>query len=168
VNGVAPLQPFPYEEGGERTDDLDLACRILGANGWIDLEDGHHYAIHGESFAERQQTYRRREINSPWAEGSYPVNAVRENTTETLVVWVKGTSHYEWRVYLDRLTAALEQLSYRIMVRFGDMADYWDCFPADYSVQTQREFIHAKLGVVRAQVPRHPANQMVVAAGDEA
>jgi hypothetical protein len=165
---IIPMQPFPYESGGSRVDELDIACRIQATNGWIDLEDGQHYAIHGESFAERQQTYRKREINSPWIEGTFAISAVRENTTEQLVVWVKGDTHYEWRVYLERLTDALSQLSYRVMLRVGDMADYWDCWAADYSVQTQREFWHAKLGVVRATVPRLPATQMVPAAADEA
>lgn len=152
--------PFPIDTD-RRREEFDLAVKISSPTGWYDLEDGLHYAIHGDSFASFQQTWRKTEINSPWIEGSYPVNAVRENVTEQLAVWVSGETAREEREYRDKLIATIEQYSYMLMVRFGDVAEYWNCFASDYSVETQKEFLWAQLSVVRANVTRLPAKQVV-------
>jgi hypothetical protein len=161
------LSPWPYDrESRERVDGLDFSVKIQGPTGWFDLEDGDHYAIHGESFSSYAQTWRKREVNTEWIEGSFPVSAVRENVTEPLVVYVRGNTFGEGRIYRDKLIAAVEQLSWMLMVRFGDVADYWQCWASDYTVETQREFLHAMLAVVRVTVSRLPAKQTVDVTSD--
>lgn len=166
---IAPFTPWPYEDGATvRADGLDISCKIEGADGvWFDLEDGEHYVIHGDSFTEYSQTYRTRSVNSEWIEGSFPVSSVRESVTEQLVVMVRGQTQGELRLYQQKLTDAIEQLSWQLMVRFDEVAEYWQCSAADYAVQTQREYRHARLSIVRATVPRLPAKLLVDATSDE-
>jgi hypothetical protein len=164
---IPAFAPWPLDDDGDRIDGLDLSCKIQAAAGWIDLEDGLHYSVHGESFAESSQTFRRHEVSSEWVEGTFPINAVRENVAEQLVVWVKGSTHYEYVQYRNKLTAALTQLSYQLMLRIEDLATYWQCWAADYTLQEQREFRHARIGIVRATVPRLPATDDLLATGYE-
>lgn len=165
---AARLRPFPANAGdGHRASDLDLQIKIFSATGWIDLEDGRHYEVHKDTLATRQITHRQRTVTSEFIEGSFAATSVRENVNEALVIKVSGTSHYEWKRYIAKLTDALEQLTYQMMVRVEDATEYWDCQPANYSIETQQEFLHARLGVVRATVPRLPELLLVQASGDE-
>lgn len=161
------LHPFPQEYGERPSHDLDLQVKVQAATGWFDLEDGAHYSVHADSLASKSVSYRQRTVENDFVEGSFIATSVRENITETLAFWVSGSSHYEWRTYVDKLTDALEQLSYLVMVRIEDMAEYWTCSPAQWTVETQREFIHARMGVVRASIPRLPTALVVPATGDE-
>lgn len=166
---AARFLPWPYDrESNERIDGFDFSVKIQGVDGlWFDLEDGVHYAVHAESFAQVAQTWRKREVNSEWIEGSFPVSAVRENAQEALVVWVRGYSPADARAYRDKLVDALCQLSFMLMVRRGDVAEYWQCFPSDYTIEQSREFQHAGVSIVRATVPRLPAPMVADATGDE-
>jgi hypothetical protein len=165
---AARLRPFPLNAGAPKgAGDLDLQIKILAATGWIDLEDGQHYEVHKDTLATRQITHRQRTVTSEFIEGSFAATSVRENVNEALVIKVTGDSYYEWRTYIAKLTDALEQLTYQVMVRIEDATEYWDCQPANYSIETQQEFIHARLGIVRATVPRLPDLLLVPASGDE-
>lgn len=164
---VYKLMPWPYEASGARVDGLDFSVKIQGAGGWFDLEDGRHYAVHGDSFANYSMTYRTTLANSPWLEGSYPIGQVRENVTEPLVVWTRGETANEERIYREKLISAVEQLSWMLMVRYEDVAEYWQCWGSEYAVERQREFVHARISVVRITVSRLPAKQIVDATSDE-
>lgn len=161
------LVPFPALSKGQSLD-LDLSAKVQGPSGWIDLEDGLYYQLHSDSFAESAVTWRKEDINAPWIEGSYTLSAVRENTSEPVSVWVRGSTHYEFRMNCEALVAAFSQTSYLFMKRIEDLVEYWTCpSPADYSIQTQREFIHARIGVFKATVIRLPTIQIVPASADE-
>lgn len=165
---TAPLAPWPYDlESRERHDGLDFSVKIKGLTGWYDLEDGVHYAVHGDSFANVAQSYRRREANSEYIEGTFTLAATRENSQESLVVWVRGDSFGEQRRFQDKLCRDVEQLSWMVMRRYEDMAEYWQCFASDYSVESQREFLHARLAIVRINVNRLPGVTVVDATSDE-
>ena len=162
-----PLAPFAYDRRSRQLSaGLDFTVKIMGPTGWYDLEDGVHYAVHGDSFASYTQSWRRREVSNEWVEGTYPVSLVRENVTEPLAVHVYGDTPGEERAYRDKLISTIEQYSWMLMVRIGDIADYWSCFSSDYTVETQREFIHAQRSVVRATVTRLPAKQTVDATSE--
>jgi hypothetical protein len=164
---VTRLTPWPLDEHGKRNDGLNISAKIESPTGWLNLEDGQYYSLHGDSLAGRTQTYRRREVSAEWIEGTFPVSAVRDNTIETIAVWVRGDSHYEYRTKQDALAACFEQLAYQFMMRVDDVTEYWQCFASDYGIELQREFRHAIIGVVRATVQRLPQAQVVYAAGDD-
>lgn len=140
-------------------EDLALSV-IIGTpgGGSIELEDPDGgYEIHADSFATAQVTHRKIETNSQYAEGTFAVDAVRDNTTEALVVWVTGINQHDFRIKCQHLTDCLDQVSFPLQVTIGDAVVTWDCEVSDYTLETQQEFWHATTGVVRATVPRRPA-----------
>lgn len=160
------LRPYPLEPGTS-TNQLQVSGKIETPTGWLDLDDGIAYEFEATAFGERGVTWRKQEVTSPFIEGTFVTGAVRENVLEQVNVYVRGESHSQLAQRVKRLTDAFGQLSYRMMLRFDDVARYWDCQPADYTVVTQREFVHARMALVRAQVPRLPAEEIVLATGDE-
>jgi hypothetical protein len=160
------LTPYPLERMFEGQPRLKIGARMTTNMGWLDLNDG-PYRLEASAFAERTVSWRKREVQSDYVEGTFIVNAVRENVTETLNVWVRGETHYELAMARERLEDALCQLTYRISFRTSDVTRYWECSVADYTVATQREFQHACIALVRATVPRHPEEQLVMTSVDE-
>jgi hypothetical protein len=89
-------------------------------------------------------------------EGTYVNDAVRENVTETVAIYVYGTTPYQLQTRVKALTDAFSQIRYAMRFRSGDLLETWDCGVADYVVQTPQEMINATRAVVKASVPRRP------------
>lgn len=167
MSGRRYLTPFP-DVPAIGDSELDVSAKIETPTGWLDLQDtGNGYSFEATSFSERAGTFRRQEVAGPFVDGTFVVSAVRENITESVAIYVRGDTHYVMRRRLNALVEAFSQLSYRMLVRFEDAAEYWDCLPADYTVSTQREFLHARLALFKANVPRMPATTTVLASEDE-
>lgn len=136
---------------------VDIAFSIHGPGGWIDLEDLEGgYEVHKDTRATQSVTFRKQEISSPYVEGTFTNEAVRENVTEPLVIYVYGDSAFELDARVSAVTDALEQLQYEIKAQIGNLEETWTCSTADYAVETSQEFIHATMALIRAQVPRLP------------
>lgn len=161
------LTPWPLGDGAPSPSGLSVSGKIETPSGWLDLNDGVGYSFEGTSFADRQVTWRRQEVTSPFVEGTYIVGAVRENITEAVSVWVRGETFSELDARVEALIGALGQMTYRFMLRLEDSAHYWTCWPADYTVSGQREYLHSRLVLVKATMPRLPGEQVVLASGDE-
>lgn len=137
--------------------DWTLAAAIHTQLGWLELEDAANgYELHKDSIATKQVTWRKQEVESPWAEGTFVNRAVRGNVTEAMHVWVAGASPFELDQRLTAFTDALGQLQYQVRVRTGDLLETWTCLPADYTIQTQQEYRFATLALVQATIPRLP------------
>lgn len=162
------LTPYPNVIESNSEDLLSVSAKLETASGWVDLDDPvTGYELEATSFADKTSTLRKTEVSSRYVAGTFVVAAVRENITETVAVWVSGDTHVAFDARLAALEDAFSQLSYRMMVRFDDSARYWTCMPADYSVNTQREYRHARTGLIKASVPRLPAEEFVIASADE-
>lgn len=161
------LTPYPLERQFESQPKLRIGARISTNLGWLDLNDGVSYKLEAGSFAERAISWRKREVTSDYVEGAFLVNAVRDNVAEALNVWVRGETYYDLGLARKRLEDALCQLSYQLSFRTTDATRYWDCTVADYVVTTTREFTHARIALVKATVPRHPDEALVVTSADE-
>ena len=160
------LIPFPTAPAKPATG-LSVTAKIESPTGWLDLNVEGRYKLEAGAFGERATTWRRQETVSPYLDGTYVVSAVRESVTETLAVYVYAIDHIELAARITALTNAFGQLSYRLMLRVEGSAVYWTCQPADFTVTIGRELLHAKLALVKASVPRHPVETVVIAAGDE-
>lgn len=154
-------------EAPRKGSELDMSVKIETATGWLDLADGALFDLEATTFDSQSVTWRKQEATSPWVEGSFVTSAVREDVTENLSVYVYGESRSEHMRMRKALTDALGQLTYRILVRVEETAVYWDCEPADYSITTSREFLHATMCVVKAQIPRKPELETLLAASEE-
>lgn len=144
---------------------LDFGVTITTpAAGILVLEDSvNGYEVHKDSFGQRATTLRKQEISSSYVEGSFVTQAVRENVTETLAVWVSGSTDAIVDDRVAALISCLSQLQYRIAVRFGTRTETLLCQPADYVIEFPAEQRFSKLALVRAQIPRSPTTTKVTA-----
>jgi hypothetical protein len=135
---------------------ITAAARISTPYGWLYLGSGTQYRLGAESFADRQTSFRRSEVSSPYVEGTFVINALRENVTETLDVIVEDREALRLADAVSALTSALCQVRYTVQVQIRRDVWTWRAYAADHSVQTKREFVHARLAQVRAEIPRDP------------
>lgn len=138
-------------------DDFNL--RILSDGVWIELNVA-PYQVAGDALASRSVQQRRIEAKNPFLEGTYTVSALRENVMETISVYVRGANAFEVHQGVRRLCEALDQRKFRMQLEFDGAVHQWSCMAADYQVESQREFIHARMAKVVAQVPRHPVEEV--------
>lgn len=115
------------------------------------------YRLEKDTRSNQQVSLRRVEAKNPFVQGAYLVNAVKENVTETLNVYVKSTSDSATYNATKALTDALEQITYSISFNRNDYTETWTCFASEYQIATQHEFQHAGLVLVRASVVRLPS-----------
>lgn len=142
------------------------AARISTPYGWLYLGTGTQYRIAGAAFEDRQTSFRRSEVSSPYVEGTFVINVLRENVTETLEVLVEDREELSLPDAVGALSAAVSQVRYVVQVQLRQDLWTWNAYAADHSVQTKREFIHARLATVRAEIPREPrADYEAVPAG---
>ena len=137
---------------------LDVAARILGPAGWIDLEDeANGYTLHDDFANSRSTTQRKTDTMGDWVEGTFTVRAVRENVTESVAVWVDAVTPYQLATKVEALTDALDQLAFQMEVRFGDSQETWQIVqPADHIEAYDKAYRFATMCLVRATVSRLP------------
>lgn len=142
--------------------DLDVTASILTADGWLSLEDDaggavHGYWLHQTSLSQQSQTHRNVTTSNSWVPGTFAVSSVPDNVQETLCVWVRGATAYEFRTRVQTLIDALDQPSFSVLYQIEDLEELWTCpVPADYQISTQQEFRVAKIGYVTATINRLP------------
>lgn len=135
---------------------VTVAARISTPYGWLYLGQGTQYRIAAGSFENQQTTFRRSEVQSPYVEGTFVINALRENVTETLDVIVEDRARLPLVDAVRALGTALCQVRYTVQVQIRRDIFTWQAYAADHTVQTKREFVHARLAQVRAEIPRDP------------
>lgn len=140
------------------TGNVTVAARIGTKYGWLYVGEGTQYRIAAGSFEDQSVSFRRSEVTNPFVEGTFVVNALRENVTESLQVWVEDRPRLPLQDAVEALAAAVSQVSYVMQVQIRSDVFTWNCYAADYSVVTKREFIHARMAQVSAEIPRHPAH----------
>jgi len=123
---------------------------------WLLVNDGQTYRIAKGSFENSAVQFRRDEVTNSFLEGKYTINALRENVTETLAVYVRGTTHYEIMSAVKSLTDAVSQIRFYMEINLGNVVKGWNCYASDYTVNVTHEFLHAKLALVTAQIVRDP------------
>jgi hypothetical protein len=123
---------------------------------WLDINNGTSYKIGKGSFEESSTTFRRDEISSPFVEGKFTVNALRENVSEKLSVHVFGADTIAVQNNVTALINAVKSNQFLIQVTVGNAQQIWLCFASDYSVNTQLEYLHARRALVNVTVTRYP------------
>lgn len=133
-----------------------VAARISTPYGWLYLGTGTQYRIAAGSFEDQRTTFRRSEVTSPYVEGTYVINALRENVTESLNVMVEDREALSLADAVRALGSALCQVRYSVQVQLRRDVWTWQAYAADHTVSTKREFLHARLAEVKAEIPRDP------------
>lgn len=139
------------------TPDQVMTCVISGMA--INLDGGARltgYELHADTRSQRSITWRKQSVENSWVEGSYDVTAVRGNTTELVAVWVYGNTQNDFWQRVYALADAIASAAYTITWTIDGMTETWDCTFSDYTVETQREFQYADIGVMRMNIQRRP------------
>lgn len=134
---------------------LDIQVTVSSGLGTLDLTAA-PYDLGAESFAEVNQTWRRKQVTNPHVEGEFTVHAERENTVTPLAVYVQDTTRAATRVAVEVLKDALSQLQFTLTYRLDDTVQTWLCEVADFTEDTQHAFLHEGLTLIKAQIPRRP------------
>lgn len=138
------------------SDQIIVAARISTPYGWLYLGHGTQYRIAAGSLENQQTTFRRSEVTSPYVEGTYVINALRENVTESLNLIVEPRNTLSLADATRAVGAALCQVRYTVQVQVRRDIWTWQAYAADHTVSTKREFLHARLAEVKAEIPRDP------------
>lgn len=134
---------------------LDASVLVSTPTGNIELNAA-PYQLAGDSFGSVGVTHRRSEVTNPFVEGSYTVNALRENISTPVAFWVRGVDHFAMSESLKHACAAFDQSQFTVTVTIENWVQIWQCFASDYTVTMQREFLHATIAMVEATVIHHP------------
>lgn len=126
------------------------------AGGTINLQTVGTYKLERSTRDNRQVTKRKIDATNPFVEGTYTVAAVKENVTENVSIYVYASSQAALRARIAAVTDCLDQIRYTLTYGVDGNIETWTCFSADYSIQSQQEFQHAYMALIRANVPRLP------------
>lgn len=148
-----------YTPTPEVTFASQLHCEISYGTEWVNLHDGINFKIAAADFGQQTHSWRRKEVNSDFHDGSFTVHAVRENVTEPLSLWVYGDSQNIVTENILLLRELFSQFRYQIRIRYGDHRETWFCQTADYAVERTHVYLHNNMALFKATVPRHPVSQ---------
>lgn len=136
--------------------EVDLILTV--PNGVLSLNSD-PYKLASDSFATESVTFRRTEVSNPHLEGTYLVNALRENVTTQVSVWVTGATRDELVPALRTLCDAFGQVRFNAQLVVDGHSQIWSCYASDYVVSTQREFMHASRAKIDVNLIRDPHEQ---------
>jgi hypothetical protein len=114
------------------------------------------YQLAGETFSSIAVSHRKQAVTNPFVEGSYTVNALRENMMTPVSLWVRGATQTEMQLALDTAKAAFDQSMFTMRITVDGWTQQWQCFASDYTIGLQREYLHAVMALLDVQVDRHP------------
>jgi hypothetical protein len=134
-----------------------LAVEVSYGTRWVNLNDGEVYKIAGDSTRDStQKTWRKVVAESPILGGNYLIHAVPEMISETIGVWVYGTTQTEVSDNLFNLTELFEQYSYQIRWTFDEYREYWLCQLADATTARGQVWTHSLMARAEFSIPRYP------------
>lgn len=134
--------------------NIDGSPNYLGR--WLIVNDGQTYRVAKGSFENSAVQFRRDDVTNAFLEGKYTINALRENVTETLAVYVYGSTHAEVMSAVKSLTDAVSQIRFYMEINIGNVVKGWNCYASDYTVNITHELLHAKMALVNVQIVRDP------------
>lgn len=142
--------------------NVGLTVLISSPSGMLNLNT-YPYRISGESFASETISHRKTEASNPYVEGTFVVNTVRENVGTTLAVYVytDPPNRNELLRAVDALRSAFDQAYFTVTVTIEGGTQLWNCVTSDYTVESQREFVHASRAKVVASLNRMPYEEFV-------
>lgn len=140
--------------------DLNISALVsrtqLGL-GNLDINDHTKYVLAGPLAFSGAVQWNRTQVEAPWVDGQITTERHRVNTTETLAVYVAGSSMADLDANLGTLIAAFQQDRFTFQLVVGGANHAWDCEAADVS-QVLYDTAHAaaKYVTVTFAVPRKP------------
>jgi len=139
--------------------DLSIVAKVtrsLLSMSDLDINDHSSYVVAGPSAMGGQVSWDRRQVNAPWVDGDITVSRRRQNVTEPLTIYVKGSTQAEMDTRIATLIQAFCQDRYGLQMIVGSANHAWDCEAADYQVTLDTVHFHALYAQAVFQIPRKP------------
>ncbi len=134
-----------------------LAVEVSYGTRWVNINNGETYKVSGDGTRETtSKTWRKVTADSPILGGNYLIHAVPEMVSETVGVWVYGTTQTEVNDNLFSLTELFEQYDYRIRWTFDEYREYWRCQLADATTARGQVWTHSLMAKADFSIPRYP------------
>lgn len=136
---------------------IDVSLVFSTPAGMLECEDEvNGYWLHADTFNQSVGAHRNTTVANRWVEGTYAVSTVRDNTTESVVVYVRGATQGQYRARMEALKAVFDQPSFTGIKTIGSSIEQWDCMVSDYTEESQQEYIHRTMGDLRVSLQRRP------------
>lgn len=144
------------------TELMSVGLSIITPTVTLNLNDHVSYAISGNSTRESiTPTYNQIKASSPALEGEYLIHSTRGMITETVQVWVYGTTQAQVQGRFGALKAAFEEWSFQLAWTWADYSETWNCNAvASFTADMSQTLLHNYLASVTMQVPRFPTVQI--------
>jgi hypothetical protein len=160
-----PVTPYPFENIPDvmvPRGHLDVSLKVENDNGlWIELNDGAVFRLADGSFDGQATQWRRTEVSNPFIEGTFITNALRENITERVNVYVQGQTVFECKYYTSVLKTAVSQIRFQAELTIEDARVMWNCYASDYTVESNRPLLHSRMCLVKIDLIRDPVEQLL-------
>ena len=153
---VSPRPTKDFVRYEDRDTLTNFSVEISYGTTWISLTDHRRFYMSSEDFGDKSQSLRRITAQSPYYEGTYLVHAVRENVTETISVYVLGSSQNQVTENILLLEELVSQFSFRVRLTLDDHVETWKCQQADYTIQRGHVLMHNGRAMMRLSINRLP------------
>lgn len=126
--------------------------------GWLPLQNpAVGLELEGSTLSTLASSVKRTTASNPFIPGTYTTRAVPDNITTNIAVNVRDKDLAQVTVKVEHLVSLFTRASFKLIVRYETKAWMSTAQAADYSINNQREFMHAGLSVVSFNVPLLPA-----------
>jgi hypothetical protein len=123
---------------------------------WLNASDGTVYRVAKGTLENSAITFRRDEVTNPFVEGKFTVNALRDNITETIIIYAYGSSIASLKSAVDALTTIVSQVNFAVRVTLENSQRLWECWASDYTVNITNELYHNRQAIINIQLHRLP------------
>jgi hypothetical protein len=138
--------------------DLTVVANIsrsLLALGDLNLNDYVNFTL-ATPILGGEEAWKRNSQGSAYMDGEVEVNASRGNITETIGVWVTGSTHANMMANVTTLKQAFNQATYELYLSINGTVHEWRCYRANSSYEFSTGLIASRKVKWTFQVPRNP------------
>lgn len=121
----------------------------------LDLNDHVNYFVSAPIFG-GTVSWRRQTVQSPWVEGQFTVNAVRDQVEDKVVIEVMGGDQVTLQQNVQALIAAFSQSSFNITLQLDNAVNTYACEASDYTVDWTHTRWHNRQVQVSFSLRRSP------------
>jgi hypothetical protein len=142
---------LPYSD-----EPMDIDVEVSYAGFWHSVNDHVNFRTAPEGFGTVEQTWRRREVNSDYFQGSYSTGQVRDNTKRSLSIYVRGQTIAQMVEAQQNLIDWFTQDEYNVRFRTEDLMETLVCECADYRIDMGHVLLHNRMSLVALTYAAHP------------
>lgn len=146
---------LPYSD-----EPMDIDIEVSYAGFWHSINDHVNFRAAPEGFGQVEQTWRRREVNSDYFEGSYSTGQVRDNTKRSLMVYVRGQTIAQMAEAQQSLIDWFTQDEYNVRFRTEDLMETLVCECSDYRIDMSHVLLHNRMCSVTFSYAARPTTSL--------